>query len=63
MSKKLKVCKKCKIVVEGEKCQRCGGTDFTDSWKGRIIVLNANESELAKEMKIDQNGEYAIKIK
>ena len=63
MSKKIKVCKKCKILVDDERCPRCQGTDFTESWKGRIIVLNAKESEMAKEMKIEKDGEYAIKTK
>jgi RNA polymerase subunit RPABC4/transcription elongation factor Spt4 len=63
MAKKVKACKKCKILVDEERCPRCNGTDFTDSWKGKIVVLNAQESQLAKEMKIDKDGEYVIKIK
>lgn len=34
---------------------------FTDSWKGKIIVLNPEESEIAKNLKLDKKGDYAIK--
>jgi len=63
MAKKVKACKKCKILVDEDRCPRCNGTDFTDSWKGKIIVLKPEESELAKEMKIEKAGEYAIKTR
>lgn len=56
-----KVCKKCKIAIEGEKCPICQGTEFTSSWKGKIIILNKEESEIAKKLKIEKEGTYAIR--
>jgi DNA-directed RNA polymerase subunit E" len=58
-----KACKKCKIIFSGEKCPICNNIDFTESWKGRVIILNAKESEIAKKLKIEKEGEYAIKTK
>jgi len=58
-----KACKKCKIFVKGNECQICKGTDFTTSWKGRIIILDAEKSEIAKKLGINLKGEYAIKIR
>ncbi len=60
--KKQKVCKKCKIFIEGHKCPICGGTQFVESWKGRIIVLKP-EGEIVKKMNIKQKGTYAIKTR
>ena len=34
---------------------------FTDTWKGKIVVLNPEESEIAKKLKLNDKGEYAIK--
>ena len=60
---KPKACKICnKIYEEGEKCPRCGAKESTDSFKGRIVVVNPEKSEIAKEMGITVPGKYAIRI-
>ena len=58
-----KVCKNCKLFVEGPQCPMCKGGSFTDSWKGRIIVTDAEKSEIAKKIGIKAKGEYAIKTR
>ncbi|HLD02510.1 MAG TPA: transcription elongation factor subunit Spt4 [Candidatus Nanoarchaeia archaeon] len=58
-----KVCRKCKIIVEGNACPLCKGDSFTDNWKGRIFVTDADKSEIAKKIGIKSKGEYAIKIR
>jgi len=62
MTKGKKVCKKCKVFVEDDKCPICQGTQFITSWKGKIIVLKPEESEIAKNMGIKDKGTYAIKV-
>ena len=59
---KKKACKKCKIFVEGEECPLCKGHQFVTNWKGRIHILDANKSEIAKKIEIKVKGEYAIKV-
>ena len=63
MATEKKVCKKCKSFVEGEKCLICEGTQFGETWKGKLFVNKPEESELAKKMGITKKGVYAIKIK
>ena len=58
-----KVCKKCKIFVEGDKCPICGESDLTETWKGRVIILNPEASEIAKNIKVTKAGSYAIKTR
>jgi len=58
-----KVCKKCRIFVEGPNCPECKGNQFTETWKGRVFVFNPEQSELGKHMKVHKKGVYAIKIK
>ncbi|MCU0642584.1 MAG: DNA-directed RNA polymerase subunit E'' [archaeon] len=57
-----KACRKCKTIFEGSKCPKCGSEEFSDSHKGKIIVLKPEESELAKNLKITEKGEYALKL-
>ncbi len=58
-----KACKICKTIYEGDKCPKCESKESTESWKGRVIILNSEESEVAKKMKIKEKGTYAIKTK
>lgn len=62
MSKK-KVCKKCKIFVEGPECPICHGQSFSTNWQGRIFIVDSNKSEIAQKMGIKIKGEYAIKAR
>jgi len=57
-----KVCKKCKIFVQGNVCPVCKGNQFVENWKGRIVITDPENSEIAKKLGITVKGEYAIKI-
>jgi DNA-directed RNA polymerase subunit E" len=59
---KKKACKNCKLFVEGDECPSCKGTQFITNWKGRLYVLDANKSEIAKKIEAKVKGEYAIKV-
>ncbi len=58
-----KVCKNCNMIYEGEKCPGCGSQEYSEDIKGRIIILNPSESEIAKNLKIEKEGEYSIESK
>jgi DNA-directed RNA polymerase subunit E" len=60
---KKKVCKQCKLFVDGDQCPICKGSQFTTNWKGRIAVLDPIKSEIAKKVSITAQGEYAIKAR
>ena len=58
---KQKACKMCNRVYEGDKCPACGSKEFTDNFKGKTIILNPENSEVAKKLNIKEKGIYAIK--
>ena len=60
---KPRACKACKIIFEGDRCPKCEGKDFTEGWKGRVLILNPEQSEIAQKLKIKDKGAYAIKTK
>ena len=60
---KKKVCKSCKIFVEGNVCPLCKGNQFSINWQGRLHVLDANKSTIAEKVEIKVKGEYAIKAR
>ena len=63
MSLKGKACRQCrKIIEEGSKCPECGGTAFTTFWRGYVIIVNPEHSEIAKKMGITTIGKHALRL-
>ena len=60
---KKKVCKKCKLFIEGNDCPLCKNSQVSLSWQGRLNILDANKSSIAKKIEITSKGEYAIKVR
>lgn len=60
---KQKACKICNKIHEEEKCPRCESKESTESFKGRIVVLNPEKSEIAQKLKLKEKGNFAIKTR
>ena len=60
---KKKVCKKCKMFVEGGECPACKSNQFSTNWQGRLYVVDAGKSIIAEKIGLKAKGEYAIKVR
>ena len=60
---KQKACKICKKIYEGDKCPRCESRESTEGFKGRIVVVNPEKSEIAQKLNIKEKGNFAIKVR
>lgn len=60
---KEKVCKKCKIFVDGQQCPICKGNQFSTVYQGKINILDAKKSYVADKMEIKEKGRYVIKVR
>jgi RNA polymerase subunit RPABC4/transcription elongation factor Spt4 len=60
---KPKACKICNTIYEDDKCPKCESREFTDNFKGRIVVLNPEMSEIAPKLKLKSKGNFAIKTR
>jgi len=60
---KKKVCRNCKLFVEGDSCPACKGNQFSTLWQGRLSILDASKSIIAKKIEATIKGEYAIKVR
>ncbi|MSS74218.1 DNA-directed RNA polymerase subunit E'' [Candidatus Pacearchaeota archaeon] len=63
MANKEKACKHCKMIFEGTSCPNCQGTEGTDSFKGKITVIDSENSELAKHTGIKSKGIFALRLR
>ena len=58
-----KACRNCrKVIEEGSKCPNCGEESFTTFWRGFVMLINPEQSEIAKKMGIEQPGKYALRL-
>ena len=60
---KQKACKICNTIYEGHKCRKCESRESTEGFKGRIVVLNPEKSEIAKKLELKDKGNFAIKTR
>ena len=60
---KKKVCKNCKIFVDGGECPVCKNSNFSTNWQGRIFFVDTNKSIIAQKIGTPVKGEYAIKAR
>lgn len=58
-----KACKVCKTIYTGVKCSKCGNTESSDTFKGRVIVFNPEQSEIAKNLTLKEKGEFAVRLR
>ncbi len=61
MSKE-KACKNCKLIYEGDICPNCEKKETSDSFKGKVEIINCEKSDIANKLKINKKGIYAIRL-
>ncbi len=60
---KSRACKVCNIIHETEKCPKCDSKENTEGFKGRIVILNPEKSEIAQKLELKDKGNFAIKTR
>ena len=58
-----KVCKNCHRIVEGDVCPICNRSDFSEEWRGYVIIMDPEDSEIADRMEVDTPGRYALRVR
>lgn len=58
-----KACRDCKLISRESRCPNCNSSDLSDDFSGFVIILDVEESEIARIMKVDKNGKYALRIR
>jgi len=63
MTIKGKACRQCRKVIEkGKVCPVCGSTVFTTFWRGYVVILDPDKSEIAKKMGVSRIGKHALRL-
>lgn len=62
MAKK-KACKRCRMLFDEAECPACKSALVSTVWHGRLYILDAEKSFIAKKYGFEKKGEYAIKMR
>lgn len=57
-----KACTKCHRIMEEERCIICN-IPTSRNWSGFLIVIDPDNSDIAKELNITLPGEYALRVR
>lgn len=55
-----KACRACRFLSEQHICPICKGVDFSTRWSGLAVIIDPENSEVAKKLGIIEKGEYAL---
>lgn len=51
------------MVYEGVSCPNCQHTESVDSFKGKITVIDPENSEIAKNLGIKSKGVFTVRLR
>lgn len=57
-----KACTRCSRVVEGDLCEVCNLTT-SNNWSGFLIIVDPEKSQISRDLKIEESGEYALRVR
>jgi DNA-directed RNA polymerase subunit E" len=58
-----KACKRCKRITTEKQCPICKGQELTPNWRGLVVIINPEKSEIAKQLNVELPGKYALKVR
>lgn len=58
-----KACRRCHYITEENMCPNCKSTDLSEDFSGLVIIFDPENSIIAKTLKIEKKGCYAIRVR
>lgn len=60
-----KACRICHLITEktASICPNCKTQDLSSEYTGEVFILNPEDSDVAKQMKIAKKGHYALRVR
>jgi DNA-directed RNA polymerase subunit E" len=51
------------MISMGPICPNCKSSNLSDDWTGLVIIIDPENSEIAKKMNIKNPGKYALRVR
>ncbi len=58
-----KACRECHLITKGSLCPKCKTATLSDDFSGLVIIIDPEESQIAKAMEKKEKGRYALRVR
>ncbi|HDJ04935.1 MAG TPA: DNA-directed RNA polymerase, subunit E'' [Candidatus Bathyarchaeota archaeon] len=58
-----RACRECHRIFHGSSCPYCKSKNISDDFSGLVIIIDPENSAIAKVMNIKEKGRYAIRVR
>ncbi|MHA1626747.1 MAG: transcription elongation factor subunit Spt4 [Candidatus Asgardarchaeia archaeon] len=59
----VRACRKCHILTSDKVCPVCHESNLSSSYSGLVIIIDPDNSEVAKILNIKNPGTYALEVR
>jgi len=58
-----KACRECHLISYGSVCPSCKASSLSDDFSGLVIIFDPKGSAIARAMKVEKKGRYALRVR
>jgi len=58
-----KACRECHVISYGSICPKCKASSLSDDYTGLVIIFSPKDSTIARAMKVEEKGRYALRVR
>lgn len=60
-----KACRRCHLIVDknSNMCPICNTQDLSNEYTGEVFIIDSENSDVAKKIKIGKKGHYALRVR
>ena len=58
-----KACRECHLISYESICPNCKSTNLSDDSSGIVVIIDPEESAIARAMNINKKGHYALRVR
>jgi DNA-directed RNA polymerase subunit E" len=58
-----KACRECHLISGGSTCPNCKTASLSDDFSGLVIIFDPEDSAIARAMKVEEKGRYALRVR
>ncbi|MCJ7632060.1 DNA-directed RNA polymerase, subunit E'' [Candidatus Bathyarchaeota archaeon] len=58
-----RACRNCRFISSSNVCPNCKQSSFSEDWLGELVVVDSENSTIAKNLGIKNPGRYALRVR
>jgi DNA-directed RNA polymerase subunit E" len=58
-----KACRQCHFISYKSICPNCKAANLSDDFSGKVVIIDPEDSAIARAMNINKKGHYALRVR